>query len=227
MENRGSLSTCALCCCSLGLCGSSIAFLVFSLIFLIGDRYVCGDGSPLWVYGIVAMVYTTIIPCTLPFLSGLSLAFVDAPSRNTNEGKLRKSEHDQIWTGMYNLGFLIYGAYTIFTPGVVCDDMKNSGLWIWAQVVFASSVVGAFMQIMLFMFYKPILEEAIQNIQNAEANNRPSVEAEPMPHDVESGNKATVAVQAEARVVAARSATSDDEMSTTDIEVVVSGFHRR
>ena len=30
----------------------SLSFIVFFIFYLIADRYVCGDGSPLWVYGI-------------------------------------------------------------------------------------------------------------------------------------------------------------------------------
>ena len=45
--------------------------------------------------------------------------------------------------------------------------MKQTGLWVWAQIVFAISVIGAFISLLLVYMYKPVDHVALQDAINA------------------------------------------------------------
>jgi hypothetical protein len=141
MSEGGAGAACLLCCIALPILGGSIAYLVFTIIFLVKDDEVCSRHSPLWVYVLGTLIINAIVQ--------------QQSARSGKEGD-DEGTTSKVVKALYGMicpilnviwgGIVMYGGYT-------CDNMKDTGLWIIAQIIFWSSVavVGILFIAILFL----------------------------------------------------------------------------
>lgn len=124
-EGSSKIVTLCVCCLALPFCAGVIAYVVFTILFLIRDYSVCGDRSPLWVYVMSAIL--------------VGLMVNNRPKRKDeeeNNGTVAKLLYGLI-SPCFNF---IYGSIVIF-GGHVCHNMKQTGLWVIANIIYWSSLV--------------------------------------------------------------------------------------
>lgn len=154
--SQACLIFCCLCPLALGLIGAVIAYIVFGIIFLVDDYDVCVDDpsqpSQLWIFSLVALIMTFTSACVASELRYV-VGGTDVPRR-------------LVAAMIVELLILIYGTIIIYAPGYVCDDLKQTGLYIWALVTFWFKVVSI---ITLLLFYYVITTdpEALDKMSKA------------------------------------------------------------
>ena len=165
---------CTMCCVLpfvLGIVGAAIAYYVFGIIFLVDDRYVCSDMSPLWIFSLVAILSPALYPLTLIVASELRqcVGMSDA---------LRYL----VVSAFVNAFVFVYGAVIIYSDGYVCSNMKNTGLYTWAQVAMYFNLVA--MAVLLCTMYAVSTNKDAEifietHLNRHNTNNEPSVDDSP------------------------------------------------
>lgn len=165
---------CMICCVLpfvLGVVGAAIAYYVFGIIFLVDDRYICSDMSPLWIYSLVALLSPTLYPLTLLVASELRQCV-----------GMSDAMRYLLVSAAVNLFVFVYGAIIIFSDGYVCDNMKNAGLYTWAQVALYLNLIACLV-LLCTMHAVSTSKEAESFIDNHlnrnNANNEPTVDDSP------------------------------------------------
>jgi len=154
--SQACLIFCCLCPLALGLIGAVIAYIVFGIIFLVDDYDVCVDDpsqpSQLWIFSLVALIMTFTSACVASELRYV-VGGTDVPRR-------------LIAAMIVELLILVYGTVIIYAPGYVCDDLTQTGLYIWALVTYWLKVASI---IILLLFYYVITTdpEAIDKMSKA------------------------------------------------------------
>jgi hypothetical protein len=121
-----SIGTCLGCICACGGFGAIVAYMVFFIYFLVVDYSVCGSASPLWLY-------LVIVSSTSVFLNSCKPLFVSLVKAET-ETEVKNVEN--MIAIVVLLFSTIYGGIVILSDDIVCDNMKQTGLWIVANIVF-------------------------------------------------------------------------------------------
>ena len=168
---------CTICCVLpfvLGIVGAAVAYYVFGIIFLVDDRYVCSDMSPLWVYSLVAILSPCLYPLTLMLASELR-QFIG----------MSDAQRYLIVTAFSNGFVFVYGTVIIFSEGYVCSNMKNAGLYTWAQVALYLNLIS--MLVLICTLYMVSVnkdaEHFIGNHLSRNAGNQHTHENEPSVDD--------------------------------------------
>lgn len=119
-----------------------ILIYTFGIIYLVATKDVCSAYSPLWVFGVVQLVLPfclqICLPCCMP-------CFEWAKPDPKKVAAVKASNDFSAQVGAVLLGTIpftilvvitvLYGGIVIY-GGYVCSDMKLTGLWVWALVVF-------------------------------------------------------------------------------------------
>jgi len=135
------LLVCSLVC---GILGACIAYLVFGIIFLVSDENVCGNSdqrSNLWVYALV------VIAGSFGFSCCTNLCLASSNPTDINIMKLRIALAISWMAAM-----VIYGCYVLYVEGI-CDNLKNTGLYVWVQVSIFFQLIVATICIFIFWIY--------------------------------------------------------------------------
>lgn len=125
---------CTVCCVLpfvLAIVGAAISYYVFGIIFLIDDKYICYDMSPLWIFSITAL----LSPCLYP------LSLIVAHELRQCIGCTDAFRYLLV-SALVNGVIFLYGAIIIYSPSYVCDNMKNAGLYTWAQVALYLNLIA-------------------------------------------------------------------------------------
>lgn len=126
---------CAMCCVLpflLGIVGAAIAYYVFGIIFLVDDRYICYDMSPLWIFSLTAL----LTPCLYP----VSL-MVAHEIRQCVGGS--DAFRYLLVSVIVNAAVFIYGGIMIYSgEEYVCAHMRDTGLYVWAQVAIYLNLIA-------------------------------------------------------------------------------------
>jgi hypothetical protein len=129
-----------MCLFHLALAGSSVAYLVCAIIFLVKDYGVCGDTSPLWVLVLVSV----IAPIFLNIV------------RTQNQPPDNQSEEFDSVTPIAIFLLLVtevtVGGVLIYGENRTCESMKHTGLWVVALVLFWSLLSALFLIIAIGLF---------------------------------------------------------------------------
>ena len=128
-------TACAMCCLLpllLGIVGAAIAYYVFGIIFLVDDRYICYDMSPLWIFSLVALLAPCIYPISL---------MVAHEIRQCVGGS--DAFRYLLVSVFVNAAIFIYGGIIIYSSDeYVCSNMTKTGLYIWAQVALYINLIA-------------------------------------------------------------------------------------
>ena len=173
------LAACIALSLSVLLFGGCIAYVVFIVLFLIVDKDVCGPQSPLWTYVLMTMLFSFV-----------ASRATNNRRRDENGEEVQQTPTRKILSGSISPIFnVVYGTVVIH-GGHVCPNLKETGLWIIAQMIYYSSVVVlGFLLVVLvfFLLYPPTpvptdIEGTQQNLQRTlaaldAALNAPEAEA--------------------------------------------------
>jgi hypothetical protein len=110
-------------------CLGIFLYEVFGMMFLVQDRYACGNDSdsPLWIFAVAAMI------------AGNYLLVFNCPICLEQES----AEHSfliNICSMAISGVMCIWGTFLIPT-GHVCNAMKTTGLWVWIQMFYFATIV--------------------------------------------------------------------------------------
>jgi hypothetical protein len=112
------------CLFQLAIAGSSVAYVVFAIIFLVKDYNICGDASPLWIFVLVSL-------CGPVFLN-----FVRLQTQPTNKNPEDTDTVTPVAGGMLLISEVVVGGILLYKDGQTCESMKHTGLWVVALVLF-------------------------------------------------------------------------------------------
>lgn len=101
-----------------------ILYVIFAFIYLVRDYGVCNDRSTLWVHVLIVLV-----------INALQVAI----QYSADQSQDLQVQNIVALLGL-NLIIVIYGAWTLFGDAV-CSDMKGTGLWVVANVMFWVAVI--------------------------------------------------------------------------------------
>jgi len=125
-----------MCLFQLVMTAISIAYLVFAIIFLVKDYGVCGDASPLWVLVLVSIIAPIFL-----------IRIQNQPSDNHSE------ENDRVTpfaAFLLVICEVVIGGILIYGKGTTCEDIKQTGLWVVALVLFWTLLFALFLVIAVF-----------------------------------------------------------------------------
>ena len=136
-------SFCCLVCCGgcfgLAFLGALVAYIVFGIMFLVKDRYVCGNISPLWVFGIsywVVSAFSALFTCCL--------GCCKAPPTDI-KGRMEGVTTQASSTFIFTVGLFIYESIILYSPhGYVCESMKHTGLMTWSWITWYMLLIASF-----------------------------------------------------------------------------------
>ena len=133
-----------MCFFHLALAGSSVAYLVFAIIFLIKDYGVCGDASPLWVLVLVSVIVPVF----------LNIMRLQNQSANNNPHNQEEEIDSVTPVAIFLLlvSEITVGGVLIYGDDRTCESMKDTGLWVVALVLFWSLLSAMFLIIATFVF---------------------------------------------------------------------------
>jgi len=97
-------------------CPASLAYLAFGIMYMVWDAHVCGAGSPLEVFCYISLVVSVV--------------------GSTLRSFYPKGELNGLIQAAVTFALLFYGVVIIYYPGYVCQNMKRTGLYVWALVTF-------------------------------------------------------------------------------------------
>lgn len=135
------LLLCTLVC---GFIGACLAYLVFGIIFLIDDENVCGDSdarSNLWVYALVVIAGSVAFSCLM------NVCLASSNPYDVSVLKLRVG-----LTIAWMIAMVVYGLYVLYVEGI-CDNLFNTGLYVWVQVAIYVQLVSSVLFIVLLWVY--------------------------------------------------------------------------
>lgn len=116
---------------------SILLYVIFAFIYLVKDYSVCNDRSTLWVHVLLVLLINT-----------LQVAIQYSTTNDRGHEQDLHIKNIALLLGL-NLVIVIYGAAVLFSPGVVCNDMRTSGLWVVANVMFWFAVVTTIFALIL------------------------------------------------------------------------------
>jgi H+/Cl- antiporter ClcA len=141
---------CALCIgtiCGCSFIGAAIAYIVFGIIFLIKDKHVCEDHSPLWTWCVVTIV--------LGAVSGWLAQNSQRKENPTeeNQHQIEEAKGQKMFSALtsftFSLTISVYGS-VVFFGGYVCSNMKHTGLWTWAIIAYSGTLFTTFLYLLVF-----------------------------------------------------------------------------
>lgn len=144
---RGRRELCVALClllASIAFLGGVVAYVVFTVIFLVKDRDACGGTSPVWTYVVMSMIFSIIMSRT---------KHQSNEEEEMQQPTLFRRLAYAVAAPMFNV---VYGSLVIHS-GTVCDEMKHTGLWIIAQIIYYTSVAvtGILFLLMILLLMKP------------------------------------------------------------------------
>jgi hypothetical protein len=116
------------CFCVPVLVVAIILYVTFALIYLVKDYGVCNDRSTLWVHVLLVLFINT---------AQVAIQYTTNADRSRNQDVQLKNV--AILLGL-NVVIVIYGASVLYSDAV-CEDMKDSGLWVVAHMMFWVAVI--------------------------------------------------------------------------------------
>ncbi len=119
---------------------SYVVFEILLIVFLVRDRHVCENLSPLWIYALVSTIISTLVVCTYP----------------SEDDALNLEKGPFIFSVFFSIINVISGGIVIY-GGDICDDMKNTGLYLMALLTFYASI--AVILTSLFFKFSAFLRE--------------------------------------------------------------------
>lgn len=102
-----------------------ILYVIFAFIYLVRNYHVCNDRSILWVHVVIVLAINAV---------QVAIQYSADQSQDLAVKNIASL------LGL-NLIIVIYGAVVLFGDGIVCDDMRQSGLWVVAHVMFWVAVI--------------------------------------------------------------------------------------
>ena len=137
VDKEDNAKTCRLfvfgCLCAPLFLIGILLYLIFAVIYLVKDYHVCSERSILWVHVLLVLL-----------INAAQVAIQYSADRE--EDVQLKSIAALL--GL-NLIIVIYGASVLFGKGVVCDDMRGTGLWVVAHVMFWIAVITTIFAVVL------------------------------------------------------------------------------
>ena len=110
-----------------------ILYVIFAFIYLVRNYHVCNDRSTLWVHVLLVLL-----------INAAQVAIQYSADREQDA----QVKNIAALLGL-NVVIVIYGAAVLFTDGAVCSDMKDTGLWVVAHVMFWVAVVTTIFALVL------------------------------------------------------------------------------
>jgi len=130
-----------LCVFQFAFVGCAVAYIVFAITFLVKDYSVCGDASPLWIFVLVSLCSPTVLNC------------IRLQSQSPNS---KDTDHvTPVASVLLMVSEVVTGGVLIYGENHVCENMKHTGLWIIALIIFWSilSVLTIMMVALLGFFF--------------------------------------------------------------------------
>jgi uncharacterized membrane protein len=118
---------CCICPCIILIFGSSIAYFTFGIIFLVKDAAVCGHYSKLWIFSIISLLLHV-------FASPIYRAQIESPEKSAKDPNLNLK-----MIFVLELAIVIWGSVLFYYPGMICEHMKHTGLYVWAVLNYSIS----------------------------------------------------------------------------------------
>jgi magnesium-transporting ATPase (P-type) len=124
------------CLCVPTLILAIILYITFALIYLVQEYDTCSERSTLWVHVLVVLLINS---------AQVAIQYTTNADRSRNQDVQMKNIG--ILLGL-NVVIVIYGAAVLFGDAV-CSEMKNSGLWIVANVMFWVALITSIFALVL------------------------------------------------------------------------------
>jgi hypothetical protein len=106
-----------------------VAYAVFTLLFLIQTKDICGRQSPLWTFVLLSIINSCLV-----------LRLTRGERAEETPPKPIKKIMCSMISPLFNV---IYGSVVIH-GGKVCSEMKHTGLWVIANMIYYSSLIVTF-----------------------------------------------------------------------------------
>jgi len=179
------------CCCFgpliLGVLGASIAYFVFGIIFLVRDSEICVGYDPLYSWCLASIIIDSVMQL-MQFQSKGSQANTMATLADvqtsiiTKIAIVKRIKNQQSMHLLVILALVISGGIIIYGEGVTCDNMKQTGLWIWALITFYSRAIIVIPSL-YFSYYTQSKALRVMILLEEDQRGRVEAEAEGIPQD--------------------------------------------
>ena len=113
-----------------------VSYFIFGVVFLITDRNIC-PVSPLWIF---SAVYFSIMIFNLLlfFCTSIRNRAVSAINFQKDPNEiLGDNFYFLLYHSLMNTGLFVYNSIVLYTPGYICTQLRNSGLYFWSYFSWA------------------------------------------------------------------------------------------
>ena len=104
-----------------------LGYVVCGVYWLYETYGLCGRHSALWIYSVSAMACNIVVPIIMAVLKNLQHNIVYILSG---------------FAVLTQVFLILYGTYIFMDPHLICDSMKLSGLYTWAEVTYLIQFVS-------------------------------------------------------------------------------------